>query len=114
MVRSLSFHATYACRHSGACCTADWPIPIEADRLVRLQSALASGLLRAVSDGSTPLVATHSWPNASLAHEFRSDTPAVLGRHGHACVFFDEDGGRLCRIHSALGHHALPLACRQF
>lgn len=27
MTRSLSFHARYRCHNSGACCTADWPIP---------------------------------------------------------------------------------------
>ncbi len=31
-VYSLSHHATYACRHSGACCTAGWTIPVEAER----------------------------------------------------------------------------------
>ena len=30
-LRSLSLHANYACRHSGACCTAGWAIPVEAD-----------------------------------------------------------------------------------
>ena len=34
-VRCLSFHATYRCRHSGDCCTARWPIPIEPDALAR-------------------------------------------------------------------------------
>ena len=28
-VYALSFHANYACRHSGACCTAGWTIPVE-------------------------------------------------------------------------------------
>jgi hypothetical protein len=28
-VYALSFHAQYACRHSGACCTAGWSIPVE-------------------------------------------------------------------------------------
>jgi hypothetical protein len=28
-VYTLSFHADYACRHSGACCTAGWSIPVE-------------------------------------------------------------------------------------
>lgn len=28
-VHALSFHAQYACRHSGACCTAAWSIPVE-------------------------------------------------------------------------------------
>ena len=32
-VRSLSIHADYRCRHSGACCTADWDVPVEAARL---------------------------------------------------------------------------------
>lgn len=26
---ALSVHADFACRHSGACCTAGWPIPVE-------------------------------------------------------------------------------------
>ena len=26
---SLDVHASYACRHSGACCTAGWAIPVE-------------------------------------------------------------------------------------
>ena len=28
----LNFHLPYACRHSGACCTAGWRIPIEPER----------------------------------------------------------------------------------
>ena len=31
-VFALNLHANYACRHSGACCTAGWAIPVEADR----------------------------------------------------------------------------------
>jgi hypothetical protein len=36
-VYCLSVHAAYACEHSGACCTAGWPIPVEAPlrRLLR-------------------------------------------------------------------------------
>jgi hypothetical protein len=30
LIYSLSFQANYACRHSGACCTAGWSIPVEA------------------------------------------------------------------------------------
>ena len=32
----LNFHLPYRCRHSGACCTAGWPIPIEPERAVFL------------------------------------------------------------------------------
>lgn len=28
----LNFHLPYACRHSGACCQAGWPIPVEPER----------------------------------------------------------------------------------
>ena len=28
----LNFHLPYRCRHSGACCTAGWPIPLEPER----------------------------------------------------------------------------------
>jgi hypothetical protein len=36
MARALSFHAAYACRHSGACCTARWPIPSRSGDLLPL------------------------------------------------------------------------------
>ena len=102
-IRALSFHARYQCRHSGACCTSSWPIPVEADRLERLRAAVANGALRAAAD----------------AHAFETDddappdTPAVLSVTNGQCVFFDAAGHR-CHVHNALGHDALPLACRQF
>ena len=39
-VFALNVHATYACQHSGACCTAGWPIPVEPDRQARLGAAI--------------------------------------------------------------------------
>ena len=33
----LNFHLPYACRHSGACCTAGWPIPVEPERAVLIK-----------------------------------------------------------------------------
>jgi hypothetical protein len=39
-VFALTVHATYACRHTGACCTAGWPIPVEPDRRARLGAAV--------------------------------------------------------------------------
>jgi hypothetical protein len=38
---------------------------------------------------------------------------ALLASSNGHCVFHDREGGG-CRIHRALGHDALPLACRQF
>src|SRR5262245_46910949 len=107
-VRALAFHAGYRCRHAGACCTSNWPIPIEADRLLALQAGLASGRVRAAAgDGTNALHVIADAP---------PDAPAILGRSESRCVFHDcgaATGGR-CRIHTALGHDALPLACRQF
>jgi hypothetical protein len=31
-VHALSTHATYRCRHAGACCTAGWRIPVDVDK----------------------------------------------------------------------------------
>ena len=102
-VRALSFHATYRCRHSGACCTSNWPIPIEADRLARVRAALASGSLRVPRSGAADI----------FTHE-TTDDGALLGVSHNACVFFDVGAGHLCAIQRVLGHDALPLACRQF
>jgi hypothetical protein len=104
-VRCLSFHSRYRCRQQGACCTARWPIPVEADRLVRLQAAVATGRLRVASD-STPWVSCP--PGAP------TETPALLGTTREGCVFFEAASGGSCRVHAVLGHDALPLACRQF
>ena len=37
----LNFHLGYACRHSGACCTSGWPIPVEHDRVIPIRSLAA-------------------------------------------------------------------------
>lgn len=33
----LNFHLPYACRDSGACCTAGWPIPVEPERALLIK-----------------------------------------------------------------------------
>ena len=33
----LNFHVNYACRHSGACCSSGWPIPVEKNRVTQIQ-----------------------------------------------------------------------------
>lgn len=104
-VRSLSFHSQYGCMSTGECCTAGWPIPIEADRLARARLAIASGLLRPADATAGPWLTPQDAP---------ADTPALVGVSHDTCVFFDREGRRRCRIQSALGHDALPLACRQF
>jgi hypothetical protein len=88
----LSVHAAYRCRHSGDCCTSRWPIPIEADSLARVRAAFVNG------------------PRIDDAGEL---APAFLPLNERGCAFHDAVTHR-CEIHAALGHDALPLACRQF
>lgn len=86
----LNFHVGYACRHHGACCSSGWPIPVERDRVIPIQS-LAAG------PTSDWLIAEANAPDdvaGSLA----------LGSSGH-CVFHG-DG---CRIHAAR-----PASCAHF
>lgn len=47
---SLSVHADYACRHSGACCTAGWNIPVEP----AIRRVLPVELLHPSADGACP------------------------------------------------------------
>jgi hypothetical protein len=100
----LSFHRSYGCRHSGACCTAGWPIAVEADRLPQIQTAIAAGRLTPDPAAGAPFVQLH--PSAS-------DAAAVLATAAGRCVFHDAAACR-CRVQRVLGHAALPLACRQF
>lgn len=96
----LSFHAPYACRHSGACCSSGWDIDIEQSRVAAITAAIADGRLTAPAQ----------W------HRRASDAPAdvggVLALSGAGRCVFHRDPG--CAIHSALGYSAMPSACQHF
>jgi hypothetical protein len=96
----LSFHAPYACRHSGVCCSSGWDIEIEQTRVPAVASAVADRRLAAPAqwyrrvDGAPPEIA------------------GVLARRpGGGCVFHQGSG---CAVHHVLGHAALPSACQHF
>jgi hypothetical protein len=103
-VRCLSFHRDYQCRDRGACCSSDWPIPLERDRVAAIETALASGRVTVVGNSRALERPLHA----------PAETPIVLGRAGGRCVFFTGPGRPGCAIHAALGASAMPLACRQF
>jgi Fe-S-cluster containining protein len=103
MISCLAQHAGYRCRHSGACCTSGWPIHVEADRVGPIEEALARGQVRSAE--RQPLVAEAGLPPGAGAV---LRTTAL----GH-CAFYDA-GGRRCRVHAALGHDRLPVACQHF
>ncbi len=101
MVRVLSFHAPWRCQHTGRCCTSNWPIPISTSEAARLDDGLRAGRL-APAPADAPAV-------ESIA----ADSLLMGRRHGR-CVFHDRHAAGGCRIQRALGHDALPMACRQF
>jgi Fe-S-cluster containining protein len=116
---ALTIHRDYACRHSGACCTAGWPIPVERATVDAVTAAIArsafairgAGLL-----GRSQGILTRSPARLFVAPLQDGDgaLPLLARTEDGACVFFERDHGRLCAIHRQLGHDALPGACRQF
>ena len=106
-VYSLTIHADYRCRHSGACCTADWDVPVELPVYRSLREACDAGRLTVSANaaGLDPFVVEPGLPE---------DAAAMLERHQSGeCVFF-EGGSRLCIVHRDLGEAALPATCRHF
>ena len=106
-VFALGFHADYRCRHSGACCTADWDVPVELPVYRSLSDALVGGQLRVA-------------PAAAATYPFlvEPDLPdgvaAILDRaEGGHCVFYERDEKR-CIVHRDLGEPHLPTTCRHF
>lgn len=109
----LSCHVAYACRHSGACCRAGWPLPVETRAVAAIEAAVADGRLATVDGDVIWLRETADAPDG-MAGTFR----LVDG----ACVFHvprTEAGSvgadaRHCAVHAALGHEALPSSCQHF
>lgn len=106
-VFSLSIHADYRCRHSGACCTADWDVPVELPIYRTLADAVARRQLRvsAAAGSLEPFIVEPDLPEGAGAMLERT----TAGE----CVFFD-NGSRLCIVHRDLGDTALPETCRHF
>jgi Fe-S-cluster containining protein len=94
----LNVHASWRCRHSGACCSSGWSIPVEAPLHRRLRTTSAGAFAAGI--------------------ESRDDLPPPLTgilrtRDDGSCAFFDR-GTRLCDIHRQKGHDWLPASCQQF
>jgi hypothetical protein len=97
-ILALNIHAGFECRHSGACCTAGWPIPVE---------AAVAGAIRARS--VLPRMAL------STAGQLPDGAAAILAPlPGGGCPAFDRAGGNLCAVQKQLGHNGLPASCRHF
>lgn len=109
----LSCHVDYACRHSGACCRAGWPLPVEIPAVAAIDAAVNSGRLATV-DGSVVWLRETAEAPAGMAGTFRlvdggcvfhvppAASPSAPGHHRH------------CAVHATLGHVALPASCQHF
>jgi len=106
-VYSLSIHADYRCRHSGACCSADWDVPVELPVYRALDQAVAAGRLRSQTR------ARHLHPFI-VEPDLPPDAAAMLERTDDGECVFLESGTRLCIVHRDLGESALPATCRHF
>lgn len=106
-VFALSIHADYRCRHSGACCSADWDVPVELPVYRTLKDAVADGRLQ------PQISARHLHPFV-VETGLPEDAAAMLERTEIGeCVFLDR-GTKLCIVHRDLGEPALPATCRYF
>ena len=103
----LSFHASYGCRHSGACCTSGWPIPVERPRLVALGGAIRDGRLSVPGRdaGGAPFLVPAGLP---------PDVAALTTCDGDGVCAFYRRGSGLCAIHAQLGPEHLPASCAHF
>jgi Fe-S-cluster containining protein len=106
-VYSLSIHADYRCRHSGACCTADWDVPVELPLYKTLDEALSAGRVApaGLNQDSAVLIVEDQLPGNAAAMVARTATGD--------CVFYHRNSG-LCVIHRDLGEPMLPATCRHF
>ncbi|HZM94348.1 MAG TPA: YkgJ family cysteine cluster protein [Vicinamibacterales bacterium] len=106
-VFALSIHADYACRHSGACCSADWDVPVELPVYRSLDEAITSGRVRpqAAARHLSPFVVEPDLPEGAAAMLERTDAGE--------CVFLEHET-KLCIVHRDMGEAALPATCRHF
>jgi Fe-S-cluster containining protein len=91
----LSFHAGYGCRRSGACCRAGWAIPFDPAEAARVETLHLTGVRGLVRPGRE---------DGSVFADISADG---------TCGFF-RPADRLCAIHRAGGHGALPITCQMF
>lgn len=104
LVRCLSFHADYACRNTGICCSSGWEIGVEEPVKVLLASRLQirPADLPNGPDGFVLMPKPPSGCQSAFRH-----TPSG------ACWFRDAER-RDCAIHREFGEDSLASACRQF
>lgn len=110
-VFTLNVHHDYACRHSGACCTAGWDIGVDRATYEGIAAAIESDALALPSrpgDNEAPSVFVRGTGHPP------GDVAFIARTAAGDCACFDRHAGNLCVIQRSLGHEALPTACRHF
>lgn len=107
----LSCHVHYACRHSGVCCTAGWPLPVEDVVVPAIEAAMAHGRLT-TRDGRAAWLLESAEAPMGMAGTLRQPDGACVFHRPRAGV----SGGASheCAVHGTLGHEALPSTCQHF
>ena len=95
-IRTLRGLTSYACGHTGSCCRAGWPIPVEPVPLEVLRGAELRKTL--------PAPRSVPWVKAGILGQTTTNS----------CVFHAPSPGGGCAVESSLGSAALPYSCRQF
>lgn len=95
----LSFHASYRCRHAGACCDADWDIEVE-DRIIE---ALTGRRVAPVYATPQPF----SRARDENGREFSTPARTATGTCGFRLA-------ERCSLQVSGGEAMLPTACRHF
>jgi hypothetical protein len=96
-IRTLSGISGYACGHTGSCCHAGWPIPVESVPMALLDRGQRDGLL--------PDLPPDRWVKNGVLGQ-TTDSNCLFHAPGH------QGGG--CRLEMNLSSEALPFSCRQF
>ena len=107
-VYSLSIHADYRCRHSGACCSTDWDVPVELPVFRDLDAVVRSHRLLPFAAGEDGV------PALVTADDLPDNVAAIFARTAEGrCVFFHGES-HLCIVHRDFGEAMLPATCRHF
>jgi len=102
----LNFHLGYACRHSGVCCTSGWPIPVEHDRVIPIQS------LAARADDSWMVPATNAPADVAGTLAVRANGECTFFRIPTSSVALS--GGAAPAVAGCAVHPARPSSCSHF
>ncbi len=112
--RWLSCHVRYACRHSGACCRAGWPLPVEAAVVSVIDEAVVRGQLWTV-DGRANWLDDSTPGPGDVRGTFRQvDGGCVFHVPSPPLTVATASRARYCSVHAGLGHQALPASCQHF